>query len=125
MSCCSVTLKGVKSENEYCAVPGVSEHPSVTSPEGIRVSVPASFQYGAISSGTSCFLPQSLQTKDHPSGYSMTPIIAPPCFTLDECAFLLMPTDALVSQRVSFDPRPPPHVFKRLHGSDVKAMINP
>lgn len=66
------------------------------------MSVPASFQYGAISSGTSCFLPQSLQTKDHPSGYSMTPIIAPPCFTLDECAFLRMPTDATASQRVSF-----------------------
>jgi hypothetical protein len=32
-------------------------------------------------------LPQSLQTKDHPSGYSMTPIIAPPCFTLNECVF--------------------------------------
>jgi hypothetical protein len=39
-------------------------------------------------------LPQSLQTKDHPSGCSMTPIIAPPRFTLDERAFLRIPTAA-------------------------------
>ncbi len=58
------------------------------------MSVPVSFQYGAISSGTSCFLPQSLQTKDHPSGHSMAPIIAPPCFTPDERAFLRIPTAA-------------------------------
>ena len=29
------------------------------------------------------------------------------------------------SQRVSFDPRPPPRVFKGLHGSNVKAIIKP
>ena len=28
-------------------------------------------------------------------------------------------------QRVSFDPRPSPRVFKGLHGSNVKAIINP
>jgi hypothetical protein len=28
-------------------------------------------------------------------------------------------------QRVSVDPRPPPRVFKGLHGSNVKAIIKP
>jgi hypothetical protein len=28
-------------------------------------------------------------------------------------------------QRVSFGPRPPPRVFKGLHGSNVKAIIKP
>ena len=28
-------------------------------------------------------------------------------------------------QGVSFDPRPPPRVFKGLHGSNVKAIIKP
>jgi hypothetical protein len=29
------------------------------------------------------------------------------------------------TQRVSVDPRPPPLVFKGLHGSNVKAIIKP
>ncbi|MEO8051876.1 MAG: hypothetical protein ABI833_15770 [Acidobacteriota bacterium] len=69
-------MKGLKSEKEYRAVPGFSEHPSVISWVGILASVWPSLQYGAIFSGSSWSLPQRLQTNNHPSGVSINPIIS-------------------------------------------------